>query len=316
LVLLAFAIVHATRENFHRWVKEHNRKYSSKEEYEHRFVVYMENMRLAKQTELENGGSAQFGETIFSDLTQAEFVKMYLMPRTNDPFPGVTNRTKVPAIPHSEANPNQWNWVVNGKTTGVYNQGQCGSCWAFSATESLESNWAIAGGQLMQLSMQESVSCDTQSSGCGGGFPTTVFEYAMQNGGIDSYNNYPYYGYASQCSPRGPTYAKPGNYFSFSGEQEMYSYLQQGTVTLCLYANPSVWQYYRGGIVTNCGPEPSNSDHCVQAVGYNTWNTNPNWAIRNSWGAGWGEGGFIQIAYGQELCGVGRWLSFVTDFQA
>jgi C1A family cysteine protease len=80
-----------------------------------------------------------------------------------------------------------WDWFTQGVCTQVYNQGQCGSCWAFSATETIESYFAIGGNTLTQFSMEQIVDCDTTDQGCNGGFPENAYKYVQSAGGIESY---------------------------------------------------------------------------------------------------------------------------------
>jgi len=269
---------------------------------------------------------ARFGPTKFSDLSKEEFTRFYLtakVPETEMPSP---KNFSVPRKPHAmfgsgrlmAPDPTNYDWGSAGVITPVYNQGQCGSCWAFSATETIESYYAIQGGSLTQLSMEQIVDCDTsgQDQGCGGGFPTGAYQYVQSAGGIDSYANYPYTaggGNAGSCQfPQGSVVTNVANYNSISGESGEYSQLSSasgGPVSVCVDA--SSWQNYNGGVLTSCG---NSVDHCVQLTGYyNYGSSNAYWNVRNSWGADWGENGYIWIQIGQDLCSIGDYATIVSD---
>jgi C1A family cysteine protease len=269
---------------------------------------------------------ARFGENKFSDIPKEEFARMYLNAQIPAKFeaPAAKNFS-VPRKAHdmfasgrlSDPDPTNYDWGTAGVITPVYNQGQCGSCWAFSATETIESYFAIGGGQLTQLSMEQIVDCDTagQDQGCGGGFPTGAYQYVQGAGGIDSYANYPYTaggGNSGSCQfPQGQVVCNVANYNSLNGETGEYQQLSSasgGPVSVCVDA--SSWQNYNGGVLTSC---TNNVDHCVQLTGYYNYNSdNAYWNVRNSWGADWGENGYIWIQIGQDLCSIGDYATIVS----
>eukprot|EP01119_Soliformovum_irregulare_P018455 TRINITY_DN5663_c0_g1_i1.p1 TRINITY_DN5663_c0_g1~~TRINITY_DN5663_c0_g1_i1.p1 ORF type:complete len:333 (-),score=56.39 TRINITY_DN5663_c0_g1_i1:27-1025(-) len=326
VVLFFVTFVAADLVSFLRWMKENHKTYSTKEEFEIRFDNYENNMNISAQMNKLHNGSATFGETIFSDLSQTEFKDLYLMKtngtKTSRIPPGFATRASTPPPPRNIThlgfpegiNPVTWDWRDAGVVTGIYNQGQCGSCWAFCATESIESNSAIAGLPLRNYAMQEFVSCDTQSDGCNGGNIETAFVYAYEAGGMNTLQNYPYVAYDAPCQfPQGPVYAQPLHYNVLYGEETMYNWMPQGTLSIGVYAEPNVWQLYRSGIVDYC--YAGESDHAVQVTGYSNWNTGEAaWTIRNTWGTNWGENGYIQIRAGYNLCGIGNWVSIVDQF--
>jgi len=322
LLLLAITAVSATYldlspqgllSQFVDFVVKYNRVYESREEFDSRFAIFVENMKESEALMVSNKGSASFGVGPFTDMSKEEFASKYLMsnykkaanpgPPANPPRANLT-RFGFPEGP----NPNNWDWSSAGVTTPIYNQGQCGSCWAFSATETIESWFALGGGTLTQLSMEQIVDCDTSDNGCGGGNTQTAYQYVQTAGGLDTYANYPYIaggGQAQACQfPQGSTVATVSSYSSVSGETGLYSTASSsGPVSVCVDA--STWQNYNGGILTSCG---SSIDHCVQLTGYYNYNGQggtPAWNVRNSWGTGWGINGYIQIQIGQDLCAIG-----------
>jgi len=325
IVAIAFAVQPHTeaRQQFLAFQKEYNKVYKTNAEFEHRFGVFQENLKKAAELQLKNP-LAEFGVTKFSDLTHEEFSNFYLMPNLD-----LSKWVKPPAknfsIEHKRnvlgcnPNPTWYSWYDCNVVTNVYNQGQCGSCWAFSATETIESYVALNGGGLNSLSMEQIVDCDTYDSGCQGGMPIRAYQYVQAAGGIEPYNDYPYTagnGYSSNCQfNSGEVSARVTSFNSIDGEEGLYQQTSSssgGPVSVCVDA--SSWSSYRGGILTSCGDV---MDHCVQLVGYKNYNENGAfWIVRNSWGANWGINGFIWISIGDDLCGIGDYASVANAVSA
>jgi len=313
LIGVACAVSHKeAKHEFHKFQKKYNKNYSAAEKAQ-RFQIFQDNMKRTEELQKKNP-LARFGVTKFSDLAPEEFAKYYLMPNVN-----FTRDYKAPpaktVFPAFEAVPNM-NWFNKGACTPIYNQGQCGSCWAFAATETIESYYQLQGGQLTQLSMEQIVDCDTggEDAGCEGGFPTGAYSYVESAGGIDSYASYPYTageGEAGSCQfNQQNVVTNVASYKTISGETGLYQQASSaGPVSVCVDA--SSWSGYEGGILTSCGTDV---DHCVQLVGYTNYGTsNAYWVVRNSWGTSWGEQGFIWIAIGQDLCAIGDYATIVAD---
>jgi cysteine peptidase B len=324
LCLVALCSAKNWQLEFDNYVRDFNKVYSTPEEHRLRMVYFVSNMIEAEKLNKLNP-RARFGPTKFSDLSKKEFAGSYLtaqpIPKSEMPAP---KNFSVKAKPHERfasgrlqgPDPTNYDWSSAGVITPVYNQGQCGSCWAFSATETIESYYALAGGQLTQLSMEQIVDCDTSDSGCNGGFPSSAYQYVQSAGGIDSYSSYPYTagggqaGYCQFSSSNVVTDVSSAS--SISGESGEYSQLSSssgGPVSVCVDA--SSWQNYQGGVLTSCGDQV---DHCVQLTGYyNYGSSNAYWNVRNSWAADWGENGYIWIAIGQDLCAIGDYATIVAD---
>jgi len=196
--------------------------------------------------------------------------------------------------------------------TDVYDQGQCGSCWAFSATEAIESQWALAGNTLTSLSVQQVVDCDTkgQDEGCNGGDTPTAYQYVINQGGMNSWSDYPYTGEDDSCSFKANNVKAKISSWEYvtknANETEMqYALVAKGPLSICVDALS--WQFYFGGIIQNlCG---NDLDHCVLITGFdvreNVFYENVQiWNIRNSWGADWGENGYVWVQRDYDLCGV------------
>jgi len=206
-----------------------NKKYSAEEE-DNRFHIFISNLKLADERNAEekkNGGTAVHGITQFMDLSPAEFRNRFLL---SDPRMK-TNGAEVVEISepvNTTAGVTDW----SGKyTTPVKNQAQCGSCWAFSATEQIESDSMRTLGTSYILSPEQIVQCDKTSYGCNGGWTEHAYNYVKSTGGITTESNYPYTsstGVTGQCSDKGNDYAiSVSGYSTVKGESSMASYVQK-----------------------------------------------------------------------------------------
>jgi len=202
--------------------------------------------------------------------------------------------------------PATFDWcLTSGMCTPIKDQGQCGSCWAFATTENIESVWAIGQkpNALTPLAPQEIVDCDTGEQGCNGGDPQQAYPWVAQQGGMDTEASYPYTAEDGTCAFNqanvAATISSANNAFGGS-EQQMAANLAS-TAPFSIIVDASSWQYYTGGILpaAQCG---SSLDHAVIAAGYDL--TNQFWNVRNSWGSGWGENGYIRLQFGQNTCGL------------
>jgi len=292
---------------FTNFMAKYNRKYDSVEEYAKRLTIFAENLERVTKMNAEHvliNGEAVFGVTQFSDLTPEEFKGTYLTYRPS-------NRTRNVVDPVIEGPiANDIDWVSKGAVTPVKDQGRCGSCWAFSATAAIESYAKLSGKYGLEvLSAQQINSCDKRDGGCNGGNTETAYEYVKGAGGIETNSDYPYTsggGSTGSCKFQSSKIAVTiSGYHSVSrGESALKNALNEGPASVCLAA--SSWQSYRGGILSHCDNQV---DHCVQTTGYSG---SSYWRIRNSWGTGWGESGFIRLAQGSDLCKVSDDTTYPT----
>merc|ERR1712087_964678 len=217
----------------------------------------------------------------FGDLTQDEFADTYLSKFETD-------RPKDIHVFDTTNLPASVDWTTKGAVTAVKNQGQCGSCWAFSTTGSIEGAWEIASGKLVSISEQQFVDCDTVDSGCNGGLMDNGFKYAEGNA-LCTEQSYPYNAKKSQCAKQNCTIAIPqGGVTGYKdvadSEQALMSALNQQPVSIAIEADKSDFRLYHSGVLQGlCG---ASLDHGVLAVGYGTEDGKDYWLVKNSWGAG------------------------------
>jgi C1A family cysteine protease len=223
------------------------------------------------------------------------------------------------------AAPERLDWTeTSGAVSPVKDQSGCGSCWAFSATEGIESAvFQSIGSASPALSTQQIVSCDTVDLGCQGGDLKSAFDYVEKAGGIDTEEDYPYTsqdGKSGSCKSSTPVVKVSEHKFavppctsgSCSDQDEdglKASLAANGPLSICVNA---AWNNYKGGVLnTTCTAGFWDVDHCVQLVGYDTTAPTPYWKVRNSWGTRWGEGGFIRLPMGVNSCGVANEALYV-----
>eukprot|EP00518_Triparma_eleuthera_P004172 CAMPEP_0182455452 /NCGR_PEP_ID=MMETSP1319-20130603/1608_1 /TAXON_ID=172717 /ORGANISM="Bolidomonas pacifica, Strain RCC208" /LENGTH=319 /DNA_ID=CAMNT_0024653511 /DNA_START=19 /DNA_END=978 /DNA_ORIENTATION=+ len=308
--MLGFAAADQTMSSFLEFASKHNKVYSSEQEMQYRFQVFKDNLATAAERNAKEA-NATHGVTKFMDLTPEEFRMHYLNYRPSEP-----SNPEVDMPRTSRANAASINWADKGATTPVKDQGQCGSCWAFSATEQIETDYYFNSGSLQTLAPQQIVSCDTTSYGCNGGWTEHAYDYVVGAGGIESESAYPYTSGTTELSGRCKFDASqiavtPTGYntisSSASGESKMLTQIASSPMSICVDAES--WQTYTSGVVTSatCG---TSVDHCVQVVGYES--NNNYWIVRNSWATSWGEQGYIYVAEGENACAIASDATTVT----
>jgi C1A family cysteine protease len=277
-----------------------------------RFNSFRANLRLAEERGKRGAMNAKAGQkpethgvTMFMDLTAQEFKAKF-----TGLIPSKHKSLHAPASANATVKATSIDWNAKGALTKVKNQGQCGSCWAFSATEQLESQYFQKYNKLMDLSPQQVVSCDTTCNGCGGGNPIEAWGYVSSFGGQEPNTDYPYTSGSTQqtgtCKATAADVAEDvGSSYttissSASQESNMLAQIQESPMSVCVDAE--LWQTYTGGVITASSGCGTSIDHAVQATGYNAEGNY--WIVRNSWGESWGESGFVWLEYGSNVCGI------------
>jgi len=210
--------------------------------------------------------------------------------------------------------PDNYDWRTKGVVGDVKDQGQCGSCWAFSAIGSLESQLSILTNTNYIISEQEIVDCVKNADGCNGGEMYTVYDY-LSGTEDELESNYPH----TDCKA-----VKSSVPYNVSGYKSIipknehilkYYLYNIGPISVSVAANLD-WQLYKNGIYDpdseKCGNSAGDIDHGVVLVGYGTYNGLDYWTVRNSWGGDWGENGYIRISRGKNTCGVSNYPVFPT----
>jgi len=299
-------------KKFKEFIDTHDKKYETVEEYFARFEVFKSNYLKTESFALDptNTPSYTVGVTKFFDLTPAEFRRNYLGLKINvTHFMGKKQKNEE-LLKALENAPESLNWVEKGAIGAVKDQGQCGSCWAFSTIGALEGRHFIQNNETVILSEQDLVDCDTVDSGCNGGLMGNAYDFIIKNNGVESSKDYPYTARDGKCKDNKKKHSdvqvKSKVVLENTDEDHMIAALQSGPLAIAI--NADLLQSYTGGVIdakaNKC--DPSSLDHGVVLVGY----TKDTWIIRNSWANSWGEDGYFRFKRGQNTCGVNNYVAY------
>jgi len=307
--LVATPISDAERA-FIDFVSKFRRTYGTKEEFAHRLSIFEQTFKNIMQHNKSNK-DFKLGVNRFSDFSEHEYKQ--LLGWTASGLPRQEKHTKAVA-----ANPASVDWRTKGAVTPVKNQGQCGSCWSFSTTGSLEGAAFLKTGKLTSLSEQQLVDCSKLNMGCNGGSMDLAFKYSESNH-LETEAEYPYKGRDGTCAYKkadGVTGAVSYVDVKSQSPADLTTAVAQQPVSIAIEADKAAFQSYTSGIITSttCGTA---LDHGVLIVGYGTDATTPYWIVKNSWGADWGESGYVRIlrdtsGSGKGICGINMQPSYPT----
>jgi cathepsin L len=241
----------------------------------------------------------------FSDLTPSEFQAQYLTGLD-------ATIADLDTLPESEvaAPPaNDIDWRSKGAVNKIKNQGQCGSCWAFSAIGMVEGWSAVTGGTLYDLSEQQLVDCAGSfgNQGCNGGWHDKAVDYLASTAGSCIQTDYPYTARTGTCKKTCTAKVKPNASAMGTTEQQLMTNLQSWPVGVAVDASGGFQSYHSGVFSGPCGTQ---LNHAILAVGYVS-SPSPYWIVRNSWGTTWGASGYIMMATGKNLCGINKHTAWV-----
>jgi C1A family cysteine protease len=334
---LLVVVVAATIKDpeWEKFKAEYKKTYKNHDDEQARYKLFLSSKERVDKLNKLNGQQA-FGINWMSDRYETEkHKKGHVKPKDFVPTAPVKDFTATMRSPKSI------DWRFTKAVTPVKNQGQCGSCWAFSATEAIESQMILnSGGKYdFTLSPQQIASCTPNTGtygclGCNGGFTEGAYEYVKSAPGLANGFYIPYEQSLTQSEstmacPKSKVDQITGEYEELSGSYAQvsgYSYavkpctsgacenqdltglaaaLEKTPLSVCV--NAGVWNDYTGGVLTSaaCGSMGADSqDHCVMAVGFNSTAPTPYWIVRNSWATTWGEQGYIYLEMAKNTCGL------------
>jgi hypothetical protein len=317
----------SSRVRFAAFVERFNKTYGNADEFAHRFATFKANLALITAANAANAATNTativLGVGPFADMTKQEYAASYatgFAPSPRRPTKESKGHafTDFAAAEVTAMPPASIDWRTRGAVNAIRNQYQCGACWAFSANAAAEAAWALANHTLPIMSEQQLVDCSSAegNAGCAHGSMDFAFEY-MQKTGKDKLcdgRNYKYvattgFCFASECKNTTGVEVTGYHYTPKGNESALLAAVGTvGVVSVGIQANQTGFQHYKSGVFNGtCG---TRLDHAVAIVGYgSTDSSDPNgmidyWIIRNSWGTGWGEDGYMRLARGGNLCGV------------
>jgi C1A family cysteine protease len=277
------------QNEFASFVQLYNKKYETTQEFFERYNIFKAKFVEVETHNRANNATYTLGINEFSDLTWEEFQAGYMgwTPSDDSDLPVLLADTTRPI-------PNDIDWRTKGGVTNIKNQGNCGSCWDFAGTGTIETWTFVKTGTLKVLSEQQVLDCSKGGS-CGGGMPESAISYGCRNGLCES-AGYPYTARQGQCKQCTPVSQKCGGAKKISSENALATALDTSTVSIGVYIG-SAFQSYKSGIFQGpCG----SGGHAMVLVAY----TSDTWTIKNSWGPSWGEQGYSRWARGKNLCQI------------
>ncbi|XP_042605645.1 procathepsin L [Cyprinus carpio] len=303
------------------WKRLHQISYDEESDDVQRQIIWETNKRMIEK----NNDDFQFGLSSFSmgmnkygDLTNMEY-KRLLGATINGP---INRRGKVASAQTLRVNANRLgltnvDYRAQGYVTEVKDQGYCGSCWAFSTTGAIEGQMFKRTGRLMSLSEQQLVDCSRTygTYGCSGAWMANAYDYVIHKG-LESSDSYPYTSADTQpCFyDRSSVVTKISDYsFIPAGDEQALAdaVATIGPITVAIDADHPSFLFYSSGIYKESNCNPNNLNHAVLVVGYGSEGGKDYWIIKNSWGTGWGEGGYMRmIRNGKNTCGIASYALY------
>ena len=304
----------ASHSFFLSLLQTYGKSYDSDDEEMRRNTIWQSNKQYI---EAHNANADKFGFELgmnaFGDLESHEVVAIlngYMQEMKNSSKDVFTYNPNIEAAATVD-------WREKGAVTEVKNQGQCGSCWSFSATGSLEGQHFLKKGELVSLSEQNLIDCSTRygNHGCKGGLMDNAFRYIEANRGIDTERSYPYQAHDELCRFReADVGATCSGYVDIPrrDEKALTQAIQTvGPISVAIDASKKTFHYYRRGVYYDPLCSSTKLDHGVLAVGYGSEEGQDYYIVKNSWGPAWGDEGYVMMSRNRENnCGIATQASY------
>ncbi|OXA43352.1 cathepsin L1 [Folsomia candida] len=317
-VAQALSLSELAKDEWDAFKKHHKKEYNNDVEERFRMKIYLENRHRIAKYNKEQNLPYKLAMNKYGDLLSHEFAKKmngYRSDLRNSSLHLLLGATFL--TPEHFTAPKEVDWRTKGYVTPVKDQGQCGSCWSFSATGALEGQHVRKTGKLVSLSEQNLIDCSRNegNEGCNGGLMDNAFLYIKKNKGIDTESSYPYEAQDDTCRYKKiDSGADDTGYVDIpSGDEDklMKAVASVGPVSIAIDASHESFQFYSSGVYVEKKCSSSELDHGVLVVGYGTEDGQDYWLVKNSWGTTWGDGGYIKMARNKEnQCGVATQASY------
>jgi len=305
-------------EQWNEFQEKYGRQYASDAERLQRFQAFADNVDMMRKMAAMDPTATYTHLSPLADVPQRAFLQRQALKVSRADIAAHARDAAAQAgLIAAAPVPKSFDWRERGAVNGVKDQGQCGSCWAFSTVANVEAQNFLQNGQLLSLSEQELVSCDKTDEGCDGGLPTNAMKQLIaRHEGLELESDYPYAAEAGHCA------AEKSKELVFLrdvvkiGANEVHmqrALVEYGTLSVAM--NAGHLQMYSSGISDPWFCNPLALDHAVALVGFgeqqNRWlpGSTKFWTVRNSWGEGWGEKGYFRLVRGKGKCGINTMAS-------
>jgi cathepsin L len=298
------------QKSFLSWMRKTNNVFTG-DEYHFRLGVWLTKKRMVQE---HNAG--QFGFKLalnhLSALTPSEYKSLlgFRMP----------NKVNKATPLQLKSVPTSWDWRDKGIVNPIKDQAQCGSCWAFSAIQAQESQWALIGNKLLSLSEQNIVDCVQTCDGCSGGLMTAAYDWVIENQGGQFMleKDYPYTAMDGNCQwDSSKAVEKVTGYINVESGSETdlaNKVYQYGPAAIAIDASCESFQEYSSGVYDEPYCSSDYLDHGVGCIGWGVDGSKKYWIIRNSWGTSWGIQGWIWMVKDKNnQCGEATMACIPTD---
>jgi len=304
-------------DRFIEFMERFDREYENNEETMQRFKIYARNMLETEKQNREGKQLSVHGENHLADWTDDEFKKLllplnfYKKLREQNTFIKKNPPKGAKKGEKGEAPlPDFFDWRKKGNyVTPVKDQNGCGSCWAFATTATVETQYAIAHGELRDLSEQTLLDCDLDDNACDGGDVDKAMRFVHRYG-LAYRRDYPYVAHRENCTAA--QYNRTTidvAYFIHPDEDSMLDWLVHfGPVNIGISV-PADMKSYKDGVYAPtkeaCRPEKIIGLHALLVVGYGKEEDGTKWwMVKNSWKPSWGIDGYVKFVRGVNACGI------------
>ncbi|XP_047984165.1 procathepsin L-like [Leguminivora glycinivorella] len=284
---------------FESFLQKHNKVYKNRREYYERLGNFKKSLKQI------NERNAKFPDTVFALNHFADLYPEELQQYLGFKLP--ENMTGVVLPDGPTPTEDHFDWRDKDAVTHVKDQGICGSCYIFSAVGDIEGQYAIKHKQCLAFSEGQVLDCLNTGS-CGGGFMHPVMqELAKKKEKLEKESDYPYFHKKRNCTEdasKGVVLVTRGDKIKIADEEELKNKLVN-LGPLAVAINAADFGLYQKGILEPNECKGKQVDHGVLLVGYGEEKGKKYWIIKNSWGVGWGEKGYVRLLRGVNACNMG-----------